>query len=129
MTSRPDMIINVLQANPDEQFTARQLAQKIIDHYGAELADKRQNPRFASNEDFLSQIAAEVVGSRTVQAKAMCCQVMTRDKSRTRLFYWGKEIDNGLQQESSFDVPPTPSAETVSFSEHALYPFLIEYLY
>ena len=36
MTSRPQMIIDVLQANPDEQFTARQLAQKIIDHYGAD---------------------------------------------------------------------------------------------
>jgi hypothetical protein len=45
MTSRPQMIINVLQANPDEQFTARQLAQKIIDRYSAELASKRQNPR------------------------------------------------------------------------------------
>lgn len=30
MTSRPQMIINVLQANPDEQFTARQLAQKSL---------------------------------------------------------------------------------------------------
>lgn len=128
MTSRPQMIINVLQANPDEQFTARQLAQKIIDRYSTELASKRQNPRFASDEDFLSQIAAEVGGTRTVQAKAMCPQVMTRDKPRPRLFYWGKEIDNGVQQESSFDIAPTPSAGTVSFSEHALYPLLIEYL-
>ena len=45
----------------------------------------------------------------------MCPQVMTRDKPRPRLFYWGKEIDNGVQQESSFDIAPTPSAETVSF--------------
>lgn len=89
MTSRPQMIINVLQANPDQQFTARQLAQKIIDHYSAELAEKRKNPRFASDEDFLSQITAEVGGSRTVKAKAMCPQVMTRDKPRPRLFYWG----------------------------------------
>ena len=37
MTSRPQMIINILQANPDEQFTARQLAQKIIDRYSAGL--------------------------------------------------------------------------------------------
>lgn len=89
MTSRPQMIINVLQANPGQQFTARQLAQKIIDHYSAELAEKRKNPRFVSDEDFLSQITAEVGGSRTVKAKAMCPQVMTRDKPRPRLFYWG----------------------------------------
>lgn len=52
MTSRPQMIINVLQANPGQQFTARRLAQKIIDHYSAELAEKRKNPRFASDESF-----------------------------------------------------------------------------
>ncbi len=39
-----------------------------------------------------------------------------------------REVDNGVQQQSSFDIAPTPSAETVAFSEHALYPFLIEYL-
>ncbi|STW09673.1 Uncharacterized protein conserved in bacteria [Klebsiella grimontii] len=89
MTSRPQMIINVLQANPGQQFTARQLAQKIIDRYSAELAEKRKNPRFVSDEAFLSQITAEVGGSRTVKAKAMCPQVMTRDKPRPRLFYWG----------------------------------------
>ena len=72
MTSRPQMIINFFQANPDEQFTARQLAQKIIVRYSAELASKRQNPLFASDDDFLSQIAAEIDGARTVQAKAMC---------------------------------------------------------
>ncbi|WP_162149757.1 hypothetical protein [Chania multitudinisentens] len=30
MTSRPQMIINVLQMNAGKQFTARQLAQKIL---------------------------------------------------------------------------------------------------
>ncbi|WP_245393263.1 hypothetical protein [Pantoea agglomerans] len=45
-----------------------------------------------------------------------------------RQFYWGKKIDNGVQQESSFNIAPTPSAETASFSEQALYPLLIEYL-
>ncbi|GKX63245.1 hypothetical protein SOASR032_18140 [Pragia fontium] len=54
MTSRPQMIINVLQANSDEQFTARQLAQKIIEVYADELAEKRKNTRFASDEDFLN---------------------------------------------------------------------------
>src|SRR5688572_9780297 len=92
MTSRPQMIINVLQANPDEQFTARQLAKKIIETYADELAEKRKNARFASDEDFLSQITAEVGGSRTVKAKAMCPQVMTRDKPRPRLFYWAEDL-------------------------------------
>jgi len=78
------MIINVLQANPGEHFTARKLAQKIIETYKDELTEKRKNTRFASDEDFLNQITAEVGGSRTVKAKAMCTQVMTRDKPRPR---------------------------------------------
>lgn len=124
MTSRPQMIINVLQANPGKQFTARQLAQKIIDHYSAGLAEKRKNPRFASDEDFLSQITAEVGGSRTVKAKAMCPQVMTRDKPRLRLFYWG---ESAVEQKDA-SVAPEPTVETVSLTEHSLYPILIDYL-
>jgi hypothetical protein len=118
------MIINVLQANPGQQFTARQLAQKIIDHYSAELAEKRKNPRFTSDEDFLSQITAEVGGSRTVKAKAMCPQVMTRDKPRPRLFYWGETV----VEKTDSNVAPEPTIETVSLTEHSLYPILIDYL-
>ncbi len=124
MTSRPQMIINVLQANPGQQFTARQLAQKIIDHYSAELAEKRKNPRFVSDEAFLSQITAEVGGSRTVKAKAMCPQVMTRDKPRPRLFYWGESVVG----QADTNIAPEPTVETVSFTEHSLYPILIDYL-
>ncbi|HDF5717149.1 TPA: HrgA protein [Klebsiella variicola] len=124
MTSRPQMIINVLQANPGQQFTARQLAQKIIDHYSAELAEKRKNPRFVSDEAFLSQITAEVGGSRTVKAKAMCPQVMTRDKPRPRLFYWGESV----VEQTNANVAPEPTVETVSLTEHSLYPILIDYL-
>lgn len=124
MTSRPQMIINVLQANPGQQFTARQLAQKIIDRYSAELAEKRKNPRFVSDEAFLSQITAEVGGSRTVKAKAMCPQVMTRDKPRPRLFYWGESV----VEQTNANVAPEPTVETVSLNEHSLYPILIDYL-
>ncbi|MEQ9843862.1 MULTISPECIES: COG2958 family protein [Pectobacterium] len=127
MTSRPQMIINVLQANPDEQFTARQLAQKIIETYSDELAEKRKNARFTSNEDFISQMAAEI-GADLPRAKSQSLQVMTRDKPRPRLFYWGVELANGASVPLSADISPQPSAETVSFSEHALYPLLIEYL-
>lgn len=124
MTSRPQMIINVLQANPGQQFTARQLAQKIIDRYSAELAEKRKNPRFVSDEAFLSQITAEVGGSRTVKAKAMCPQVMTRDKPRPRLFYWGESV----VEQTNANVAPEPTVETVNLNEHSLYPILIDYL-
>ncbi|WP_323658226.1 HrgA protein [Pectobacterium versatile] len=127
MTSRPQMIINVLQANPDEQFTARQLAQKIIETYADELAEKRKNARFASDEDFISQMAAEI-GADLPRAKSQSLQVMTRDKPRPRLFYWGAKPASAAPAPLPPDITPLPSAETVGFSEQALYPLLIEYL-
>lgn len=127
MTSRPQMIINVLQANPDQQFTARQLAQKIIENYTDELVEKRKNTRFSSDEDFLSQMAAEI-GADLPRAKSQSSQVMTRDKPRPRLFYWGGDCAERTQEQRPSDITPLPSAETVSFTEHALYPLLIEYL-
>ncbi|TQI78578.1 hypothetical protein FHU10_1386 [Serratia fonticola] len=127
MTSRPQMIINVLRENPDQQFTARQLAQKIIENYADELAEKRKNTRFSSDEDFLSQMAAEI-GADLPRAKSQSSQVMTRDKPRPRLFYWGGDCADRTQEQRPSDITPVPSAETVSFTEHALYPLLIEYL-
>ncbi|MFC6213047.1 MULTISPECIES: COG2958 family protein [Rahnella] len=53
---------------------------------------------------------------------------MTRDKPRPRLFYWGGELSDSVLEKPLSDVPSVPSAETAHFTEHALYPLLIEYL-
>ena len=126
MTSRSQMIISVLQDHPDEQFTARQLAKKIIDIYATELAKKRNNARFASDEDFLTQITAEV-GADLPRAKARDVRVMTRDKPRPRLFYWGEsqhQVDIQVQTDSTSMLKD----ERVALSEHELYPLLMQYL-
>lgn len=128
MTSRVKMIINVLKAYPGEQFTARQLAQKIIEHYGAELSAKRQNLRFASDQDFLSQIAAEVAGHRIERVKAMCPEVVTRDKPRPRLFCWDSANTDSSLNGTASEPAPIPCAQTTSFSEHSLYPLLMQCL-
>ncbi|KHN55891.1 COG2958 family protein [Pectobacterium fontis] len=127
MTSRPQMIINVLQTNSGQQLTARQLAQKIIETYADELVEKRKNTRFGCDEDFLSQMAAEI-GADLPRAKSICPQVMTRDKPRPRLFYWGDELTDSVQEKPLADIPFVPSEETANFTEHALYPLLIDYL-
>lgn len=126
-TSRPQMIINVLQANPGEQFTARQLAQKIIETYKDELTAKRKNTRFASDRDFLSQVAAEI-GAELPRVKSISPLVMTRDKPRPRLFYWGSEQSDGVQEQPPSDITPVSLMKTVGLSESALYPLLIDYL-
>lgn len=127
MTSRPKMIIDTLRANPGKKFTARELAKLFIERYPTELADKRENPRYDTEEKFIAQLAAEIGGERTTRAKQQCPNVTTREKPRPRLYYWSDtpiEEDPVINSESDLDNATSISA----FSEHDLYPMLIEFL-
>ena len=60
MTSRPQMIIETLRDNPEQQFTARELAKLFIERYPNDLAKKRTNPRYDSEEKFIAQLRLSV---------------------------------------------------------------------
>ncbi len=45
MTTRVEMIIETLKANPEKKFTARDLAKEFVLRYPEEIADKQANPR------------------------------------------------------------------------------------
>jgi len=132
-TTRWQMIIETLRAHPEQKFTARELAQKFLERYPEEIADKQQNPRYDTREKLITQLAAEIGGGRTETAKSMCPNVATRDKPRPRIYYW--EL-NPVEAEAMAKTPvpepapaaaPSPSQEE-TLSEQALYPLLIEFL-
>ncbi|WP_222863071.1 hypothetical protein [Marinomonas sp. IMCC 4694] len=131
MTTRVEMIIETLQANPEQKFTARELAKAFIECYPVEIAEKQTNPRYNTEEKLIAQLAAEIGGERTVAAQKACANVATRDKPRPRLYYWDanptaatleEPVDESNEQE--VDTPLT----SPSLSEYDLYPMLIEYL-
>lgn len=131
--TRIDMIIETLRSNPGSKFTARELAAEFIERYPAEMAEKQINPRYDTKEKLLAQLAAEIGGERTAAAKKRCPNVATQDKPRPRLYYW----DANPQQTTEIEDEPDNEAEvqeldlplvTQSFSEHELYPLLIEFL-
>ncbi|WP_113907490.1 COG2958 family protein [Aliidiomarina celeris] len=132
MTTRVDMIIETLKANPEKKFTARELAMYFIERYPAEIAEKQQNPRYNTEEKLIAQLAAEVGGSRLRKAIEKCPNVATRDKPRPRIYYW-EPTPELAQQLTEFDDDPddvvvdTPLT-TPGLSEHDLYPLLIEFL-
>lgn len=130
MTTRVQMIIQTLQAHPERKFTARELAKEFIVRYPDELADKRLNPRYDTEEKLISQLAAEVGGERTDAAKKLCSNVTTRDKPRPRLYYW---LTNPFQTQQAdpeeLEGIPDKIAQLGEFSEHELYPLLIEFLH
>ncbi len=64
--SQTQRIIEFLKANENQKFNARDIALEITQRYSHEYAEKRNNPRFADESDFLAQIIAEI-GSRKEQ--------------------------------------------------------------
>lgn len=126
--TRVQMIIETLRDNPAKKFTARDLAAEFLKRYPAELLEKKNNPRYDTEEKLLAQLAAEIGGERTEAAKKRCPNVVTQDKPRPRLYYWDANPEQSAVEESVLEEVelPTPAQ---TYSEHELYPLLIEFLH
>ncbi|MFB2729320.1 COG2958 family protein [Shewanella mangrovisoli] len=131
MTTRVEMIIETLKANPEKKFTARGLAKEFVQRYPKEIAEKQTNPRYDTYEKLLAQLAAEIGGERTVAAQKACANVATRDKPRPRVYYWqaNPEVVAIEEAHEELEVAEVDSPLVAqSYSEHDLYPMLIEFL-
>ena len=129
--SQSQKIVELLKANPNEKFNARQIAEQIVDSYPEDYRDKRQNPRFADEKAFISQIVAEI-GSQKDQIVKNDTHVFWQDKPRPRVYWYNpdKVVGEILPEidESEDDTPEVLTIAESSFSEHDLYPILIDYL-
>lgn len=131
MTTRVEMIIETLKANPEKKFTARDLAKEFVQRYPKEIAEKQTNPRYDTYEKLIAQLAAEIGGERTVAAQKACANVATRDKPRPRVYYWlaNPEVVATEEAHEELEVAEVDSPLVAqSYSEHDLYPMLIEFL-
>ena len=128
--SQSQKIVELLKANPNQKFNARQIAEKIVEAYPEDYSEKRLNPRFEDENAFLSQVVAEI-GSRKDQIVKSDKHVFWQDKPRPRVYWYDSEKEVGdisqtiIENDDSDDAP---SLTEQSFSEHELYPILIEYL-
>jgi len=127
--SQSQKIVELLKANPNEKFNARQIAEQIIESYPEDYRDKRQNPRFSDEKAFISQVVAEI-GSQKDQIVKNDTHVFWQDKPRPRVYWYNPEkvvgeIAPGADEDENFEV--LTIADTI-FSEHDLYPILIDYL-
>jgi len=128
--SQSQKIVELLKVNPNQKFNARQIAEKIVEAYPEDYCDKRLNPRFEDEKAFLSQVAAEI-GSQKDQIIKSDQHVFWQDKPRPRIYWYdpAKEVSDTSQTViENDDTDETPSFTRQSFSEHELYPILIDYL-
>jgi hypothetical protein len=128
--SQSQKIVELLKANPNQKFNARQIAEKIVDAYPVDYSEKRLNPRFDDEKALLSQVVAEI-GSQKDQIVKNDKHVFWQDKPRPRVYWYDPEKEVGDITQTIIendDTDETPSLTEQSFSEHELYPILIDYL-
>jgi hypothetical protein len=130
--SQSQKIVELLKANPNQKLNARQIAEQIVESYPEDYRDKRQNPRFSDEKAFISQVVAEI-GSQKDQIVKNDTHVFWQDKPRPRVYWYNPEKTVGQIEpeteeieEESIEVSTNPG--TTTFSEHDLYPILIDYL-
>ncbi|RMX05954.1 HrgA protein [Corticibacter populi] len=131
--SRISMIIETLRDHPGKRFTAHELAEAFIQRYPVEMAEKKVNPRYETQEQLLAQLAAEIGGERTVEAKKRCPNIVTQDKPRPRLYWWEANPQQQTQVLQTLDEAAVTDVDVSlipqSLSEHDLYPLLMEFLH
>lgn len=128
--SQSQKVASLLKSNPNQKFTARQIAEKITEKYFEDYLEKRHNPRFENNKAFIQQIVAEI-GAQKDQILKIDSHIFWKDKPRPRVYWYDPDrtVDMIIQSEQeSVDNDDVVSVSINSISELDLYPVLIDYL-
>jgi len=125
--SQSKKIAELLQNNSNQRFTAKQIAVAITENYPDDYSEKRSNPRFETEQDFISQVVAEI-GAQKQSIINHSPNIKWQDKPRPRV-YWFDNSEPALDEiQDDTNEVETDTTSSDSYSEHDLYPVLIEYL-
>ena len=133
--SQPQKIVAFLKSNPNQKFTARKIAEAILNLYPQDYLEKRNNPRFSTDAELINQIVAEIGAHKNAILKAEPL-IQLQDKPRPRLYWYDPNIISASLKIDTQNEPADfdDQQEVIStlttkiFSEYDLYPVLIEYL-
>ena len=126
-----EMTYNVLKENNKIKFTAKELAIKIVETYPKEFVKKRQNTRFSNDNDFFSQIAAEI--GRNKQTLLKKKGIINDKQNRPQLYFYNNdyetETESDSESEQKLDIEETIEKNKIEeLSEADLYPILGSFL-
>ncbi len=125
--SQSKKIALFLQENANQRYTAKAIAEAITARYPEDYAEKKSNPRFETEQDFIAQVIAEI-GAQKQSILNQSDKIKWQDKPRPRV-YWFDDGSLVVNDTSLLDDEPSDKEPTSSkLSEHDLYPILIEYL-
>ena len=130
--SQSQKIIAFLEKHRGGSFTARQIAEAIVQQYASDYAKKRNNPRFADDKAFLSQIIAEI-GSQKDTLKRLRPTLVWQDRPKPRRYCIPleetQEARDTAQGETCERDEESCACEERALLEQELYPLLTSYLW
>lgn len=89
--SQSQRMVESLKNNLNQKFTARELALKLISTYPEIYNEKRKNPRFQNDEQFLNQVIAEL-GIDRFPMLNYSKNVHWQDQPRPRVFWYDPNL-------------------------------------
>lgn len=124
-------LIEFLQSNQDKRYTARDIAEWVLESFPTECAEKKaaSSAYIQTDADLRNQLVAEISSSRPRWQKQHP-QLKTTE-GRPRRYYW-TEKDAIAEVESAESTPVITQSGLLMperLSEHALYSILAEYLF
>jgi hypothetical protein len=126
-------VVEFLQQNPEQKFTAREIANWIFETYPDECRQKQKRSTATVNPldnetALLQQIVAEI-GSQRPRLQKRHPEVKTTE-GRPRKYYFTESTDSAeIDHAESHEPSPATKANGAVVKEHDLYPILSEFLW
>lgn len=127
------IVVEFLQQNPEQKFTAREIANWIFKTYPDKCRQKQNrstatvNP--LNNETALVQQIAAEIGSQRPRLQKRYPEIKTTE-GRPRKYYFTESTDSAeIDYAECHELSPTTKANDSVVKEHDLYPILSEFLW
>lgn len=122
-------VVELLSANPDKKFKARDIAEWVCRTYPEEADQKlEESVSIETRTQLLNQLVAEI-GSNRPSWEKKHSQLRTTEGVRPRLYYWTSKSEKDEVDEAEREGDPKlVGVEEAKLREHDLYPLIIEYL-
>jgi hypothetical protein len=122
-------IIGFLRENPEQKFTARQIAEWLFSKFPEECQAKKQSSQYVSTDaELVQQLVAEISSQRPRLQKKH--PELKTTEGRPRKYYYSEKSDSAeVAAAEDTGIAPATDASEAKIGEHALYPLVSLYLW
>jgi hypothetical protein len=129
----PNKVVKFLKDNPEQKFTARKIAEWVVQNYPDECRKKQSRSTakvvpLDTEEGLLQQIVAEI-GSQRPRIQKRNEQIKTTEENPRKYYYTESSESQEIDDAESGSTSPSPAKGNSIIGEHDLYPILSEFLW